>query len=106
MATDRYGLVLSTRSVAARDAFVQGCDRALTMHHLMVLDPALPGTLSHAEADALRGFAENEKAASTRRAYRADFSAFEAWCTARGLCSLPASPRAAHHASKAEKSAR
>jgi site-specific recombinase XerD len=63
------------------------------MHDLMVLDPALPGMLSHAEADALRGFAENEKAASTRRAYRADFSAFEAWCTARGLCSLPASPQ-------------
>jgi site-specific recombinase XerD len=63
------------------------------MRDLMVRDLALPGTLSHAEADALRGFAENEKAASTRRAYRADFSAFEAWCTARGLCSLPASPQ-------------
>jgi site-specific recombinase XerD len=37
-------------------------------------------------------FAENEKAASTRRAYRADFATFEAWCAARGLCSLPAAP--------------
>jgi site-specific recombinase XerD len=63
------------------------------MHDLMVLDPALPGTLPHADADALRGFAENEKAASTRRAYRADFSAFVAWCAARGLSSLPASPQ-------------
>jgi integrase len=42
------------------------------------------------EHDALRAFAENEKAASTRRAYRADFAAFEAWCRERGLCPLPA----------------
>jgi site-specific recombinase XerD len=34
-----------------------------------------------------------EKAASTRRAYRADFAAFEAWCNGRGLCSLPADPQ-------------
>jgi site-specific recombinase XerD len=45
------------------------------------------------EHDALRQFAENEKAASTRRAYRADFAAFEAWCQSRGLCPLPASPQ-------------
>jgi site-specific recombinase XerD len=46
------------------------------------------------EHDALRTFAENEKAASTRRAYRADFAAFTAWCRERGLCPLPADPRA------------
>jgi site-specific recombinase XerD len=45
------------------------------------------------EADAMRGFAENEKATSTRRAYRADFAAFEAWCQSRGLCPLPADPQ-------------
>jgi site-specific recombinase XerD len=43
-----------------------------------------------AEADAIRAFAENEKAASTRRAYRADFAAFSGWCWERGLCPLPA----------------
>ena len=32
MLTDRYGLSLSTSSVAARDAYVQGCDAKLTMH--------------------------------------------------------------------------
>jgi site-specific recombinase XerD len=42
------------------------------------------------EHDAIRAFAENEKAASTRRAYRADFAAFERWCESRGLCPLPA----------------
>jgi tetratricopeptide (TPR) repeat protein len=30
--TDRYGLALSTLSAAARDAFVVGCDRALTLY--------------------------------------------------------------------------
>jgi tetratricopeptide (TPR) repeat protein len=30
--TDRYGLALSTPSAAARDAFVVGCDRALTLY--------------------------------------------------------------------------
>jgi site-specific recombinase XerD len=46
------------------------------------------------EHDAIRAFAENEKAASTRRAYRADFAAFSAWCESRGLCPLPADPQA------------
>ena len=36
MLTDRYDLSLSTTSAAARDAYVQGCDRALTFY---------PGTL-------------------------------------------------------------
>jgi len=31
-------------------------------------------------------------AGSTRRAYLSDFASFEAWCAARGLVSLPASP--------------
>jgi integrase len=45
------------------------------------------------EHDAIRAFAENEKAASTRKAYRHDFTAFSAWCRERGLCPLPADPR-------------
>src|SRR6478752_5091827 len=32
MLTDRYDLPLSTTSAAARDAYVQGCDRALTFY--------------------------------------------------------------------------
>lgn len=32
MLTDRYGLSLSTSSVAARDAYVEGCEAKLTMH--------------------------------------------------------------------------
>lgn len=44
------------------------------------------------EHDAIRSFAENEKAASTRRAYRSDMRAFTAWCRARDLCPLPARP--------------
>jgi hypothetical protein len=32
MLADRYGLALSTGSVAARDAYVQACDLALTLY--------------------------------------------------------------------------
>src|ERR1700751_5286036 len=32
MLTDRYGLPLSTRSAAARDAYVEGCQAKLTMY--------------------------------------------------------------------------
>jgi hypothetical protein len=34
--------------------------------------------------------AREEKAASTRRAYRSDFQIFQAWCRDRGVSSLPA----------------
>ena len=40
--------------------------------------------------EAARGYAEDSKAANTRRAYRADWRTFEAWCDARGRCALPA----------------
>jgi len=32
MLTDRYGLSLSTASAVARDAYVEGCDLALTFY--------------------------------------------------------------------------
>src|SRR5215468_1873139 len=32
MLTDRYGLLLSTTSSAARDAYVEGCEAKLTMY--------------------------------------------------------------------------
>jgi site-specific recombinase XerD len=65
------------------------------MHDLIPLADANAGAIvSYTdEHDALRAFAENEKAASTRRAYRADYAAFGAWCRERGLCPLPADPQ-------------
>jgi site-specific recombinase XerD len=64
------------------------------MHDLIPLAEAGALTTYNTEHDALRLFAENEKAASTRSAYAADFAAFSAWCEARGLCPLPAMPEA------------
>ncbi|CAN5304985.1 tetratricopeptide repeat protein [soil metagenome] len=54
MRTDRYDLPLSTTSAAARDAYVQGCDLALTFYpgaieaydHALAADPGL--ALAHA----------------------------------------------------------
>jgi site-specific recombinase XerD len=60
----------------------------------MVLDPAVPGAISHAEMERVANYLENEKAASTREAYEADWNHFTAWCAARGFESLPASPGA------------
>ena len=37
-------------------------------------------------------YAADARASSTRRAYLADFSAFELWCAAQGLPSMPATP--------------
>jgi hypothetical protein len=47
-----------------------------------------------AELDAARSYAENEKAESTRQAYRTDFRLFGTWCGDRGLEPLPATPEA------------
>jgi site-specific recombinase XerD len=52
--------------------------------------PAFPVS----DLDLAAHFASQDKAASTRAAYRADFAAFEAYCRARCLPSLPASPEA------------
>src|SRR6516225_4735938 len=38
--------------------------------------------------------AKAEKAVSTRKAYGTDFRLFKAWCEAKGVSSLPASPEA------------
>jgi site-specific recombinase XerD len=48
--------------------------------------------LASGELDALRGFAEAEKAASTRACYAKDFATFSAWALAHGAASLPADP--------------
>ena len=46
------------------------------------------------EVGSARGYAEASRAASTRRAYLSDWSIFTAWCDARGLETLPATPAA------------
>jgi site-specific recombinase XerD len=71
----------------------------------IVLKPAaLPAIFAEDLACAIK-FARAEKAESTRRAYRSDFAQFTAWCSARGVNPLPASPEttAAFLASEAEK---
>jgi integrase len=68
------------------------------MHDLIVLPdiaagslPAL-GVLTEAEVDATMAYAAAEKAASTRKAYTADWRRrdFAAWCALRGATPLPA----------------
>jgi site-specific recombinase XerD len=46
------------------------------------------------EAEAAAGFAREQHARATRKAYQADFGIFEAWCASRGLAALPALPGA------------
>jgi len=61
------------------------------MHDLIPIQTGEP-ILATDELDSLRGFAENEKAASTRHAYRKDFATFAAWALAHWAASLPAEP--------------
>jgi hypothetical protein len=51
-----------------------------------------PPTLSEAEIAGARRFADASRAASTRRAYAADWRRFSSWCTARNAPALPANP--------------
>ena len=51
----------------------------------------LPTALS-ADLTAAVDLAKAEKALSTRKAYGTDFRLFKAWCEAKGISSLPASP--------------
>jgi hypothetical protein len=62
--------------------------------------PALPVE----DIDRAANFARQDKAPSTRAAYRAAFAAFRAWCALRNVASLPATPEtvAGFLASKAE----
>lgn len=41
-----------------------------------------------------REYAADARASSTRRAYAADFAAFDAWCSGQGLSTMPAPPAA------------
>jgi site-specific recombinase XerD len=49
--------------------------------------PALTDVLTSAA-----GYAQHEKAASTRRGYRSDWRDFSAWCDRMGLLAMPALP--------------
>jgi integrase len=61
-----------------------------------VAPPPAAASMPRAELEALvsraNGYAADVSARSTRRAYGGDFRAFEAWCGARGLAALPATP--------------
>jgi site-specific recombinase XerD len=65
-----------------------------TLFHLpMPADPIriLPA-LPLSDLDLAASYARQDKAESTRKAYRTDFAAFQAYCDARCVPSLPASP--------------
>src|SRR5262245_20563109 len=53
--------------------------------------PNLPAALGR-DLTAAVELAKAEKALSTRKAYGTDFRLFKAWCEAKGVSSLPASP--------------
>jgi site-specific recombinase XerD len=53
--------------------------------------PALPA-VSAEEIATARGFIEASRAASTQKAYAADWKRFEAWCRERGAEPIPATP--------------
>ena len=54
---------------------------------------ALPATLGP-EIESAAEYARAEKAVSTRRAYRSDFTLFRSWCEAKHVPALPATPEA------------
>jgi len=51
---------------------------------------SVPASLAGADLDAALSYAEQEKSAATRRAYRSDWRIFTAWCSARAPEALPA----------------
>jgi hypothetical protein len=65
------------------------------MNAIVPISPgtALPAALA-LELTRAAELAREEKAASTRRAYRSDFRIFEAWCQGRGVSALPAAAEA------------
>src|ERR1041384_1269693 len=56
---------------------------------LVVDPPAAP--LAHL-VERANEYAQESRAAATRRAYLSDFTSFEAWCAKHGLPSMPAAP--------------
>lgn len=80
-------------------------ERKLT--ELMPADAPLSTGLAVADQEAVGHYITASTSAATLRAYRADWASFEAWCSARGLTALPASPEtvAAHLAALADDGA-
>src|ERR1700750_445085 len=86
MVTDRYGLVLSTPSSAARDAYVEGCEAKLTMYPgaLEAFDRAIAADPRFALAHAARGHVLLERGdAAAARGSMAAARSFAAGLTAR-----------------------
>jgi site-specific recombinase XerD len=57
-------------------------------NEMIVITARLPS----ADVSRAACYAANHKAESTHRAYQGDFALFQAWCAARGVPALPASP--------------
>ena len=67
----------------------------MQQQQLIVIPPiasSVPMSLADAEIAAAIGYAEQEKSPGTRRAYGSDWRAFSAFCAARGLEAMPATP--------------
>ncbi len=85
------------------DLFASPVDTDTALPIILKPATALPALLADDIERAVE-FARQDKAESTRKAYRADFAAFTRWCNARGVTPLPATPEtvAAYLASEAE----
>src|SRR5215472_7761989 len=86
MLTDRYGLLLSTTSSAARDAYVEGCEAKLTMYPgaLEAFDRAIAADPRFALAHAARAHALLERGdAAAARASIASANSLSARLSAR-----------------------
>jgi hypothetical protein len=59
---------------------------------LLLAPPALPACLADAEIAAALSYVEQEKSEGTRGAYKSDWAIFTAWCGARGLVAMLATP--------------
>ena len=70
MLTDRYALLLSTTSSAARDAYLEGCEAKLTMYPgaIEAFDRAIAADLGFALAHAARAHALLERGDPAARA--------------------------------------
>ena len=58
----------------------------------VLIEPADKAVLPDDVLALVQGYQRASKAASTVRAYKTDAAVFTAWCSARGLSSLPAAP--------------
>ena len=59
----------------------------------VIAPDATPAVWLQDEVAQAQGYADASRAASTRRAYEADWARFSSWCQDRGLAPLPADPR-------------